>query len=241
MKYKVQLAQLTSYIVRATPVMWKQQMVFYALLQSEWLSNCLRAVYSVKLYVKKEDTLKCLQLWRQNNRVIIFFILVWALGWLMSQVQTAFSQANHLPFWATLLSSDKTKHKLEERVSESHNGILTRSLLRANFLWWEWVNPNFEFVHPFPWTSLCLHKISVSSLLTAVKNQVTGNFILNEKSEDAKSKTFIENGLQWEYSIEGERETLKTTGPLHEGIIVLVSVSSKFSELPFVLPNFCLF
>uniref|UniRef100_A0A669CRC2 ADAM metallopeptidase with thrombospondin type 1 motif 14 n=1 Tax=Oreochromis niloticus TaxID=8128 RepID=A0A669CRC2_ORENI len=53
-------------------------------------------------------------------------------------------------------------------------------------------------------------------------NQVTGNFILNEKSEDAKSKTFIENGLQWEYSIEGERETLKTTGPLHEGIIVLI-------------------
>lgn len=170
-----------------------------------------------------------------------FFILVWALGWLMSQVQTAFSQENHLPFWATRLSSDKTKHKLEELVSESHNGILTRSLLRANFLWWEWVNPNFEFVHPFPWTSLCLHKISVSSLLTAVKNQVTGNFILNEKSEDAKSKTFIENGLQWEYSIEGERETLKTTGPLHEGIIVLVSVSSKFSELQFVLPNFCLF
>lgn len=31
MKYKVQLAQLTGYIVRATPVMWKQQMVFLCL------------------------------------------------------------------------------------------------------------------------------------------------------------------------------------------------------------------
>lgn len=58
---------------------------------------------------------------------------------------------------------------------------------------------------------------------SAVKNKVTGHFILNEKSEDAKSKTFIENGLQWEYTIDGERETLKTTGPLHEGIVVLVS------------------
>lgn len=61
------------------------------------------------------------------------------------------------------------------------------------------------------------------SLLTAVKNQVTGNFILNAKSEDAESKNFLETGLQWEYSIDGEKETLKTSGPLHEGIVVLVS------------------
>lgn len=60
-------------------------------------------------------------------------------------------------------------------------------------------------------------------LLTAVKNQVTGNFILNAKSEDAESKTFIENGLQWDYTMEGQKETLKTSGPLHEGIVVLVS------------------
>lgn len=61
------------------------------------------------------------------------------------------------------------------------------------------------------------------SLLTAVKNQVTGNFILNAKSEDAETKTFIENGLLWEYSNNADKETLKTSGPLHEGIVVLVS------------------
>uniref|UniRef100_A0A665X722 ADAM metallopeptidase with thrombospondin type 1 motif, 14 n=1 Tax=Echeneis naucrates TaxID=173247 RepID=A0A665X722_ECHNA len=61
-----------------------------------------------------------------------------------------------------------------------------------------------------------------SSHHLTVKNQVTGNFIMNAKSEDAESKTFIENGLQWEYTMEGEKETLKTTGPLHEGIVVLV-------------------
>uniref|UniRef100_A0A671XVK1 ADAM metallopeptidase with thrombospondin type 1 motif 14 n=1 Tax=Sparus aurata TaxID=8175 RepID=A0A671XVK1_SPAAU len=55
-----------------------------------------------------------------------------------------------------------------------------------------------------------------------VKNQVTGNFILNAKSEDAESRTFIENGLQWEYTIDAAKETLKTSGPLHEGIVVLV-------------------
>ncbi|XP_070782832.1 A disintegrin and metalloproteinase with thrombospondin motifs 3 [Enoplosus armatus] len=69
---------------------------------------------------------------------------------------------------------------------------------------------------------IVIEENETSPHIIAVKNQVTGNFILNSKSEDAESKTFIENGLQWEYTVEGEKETLKTTGPLHEGIIVLV-------------------
>lgn len=58
-----------------------------------------------------------------------------------------------------------------------------------------------------------------------MKNQVTGSIILNAENENAESKTFIENGLEWEYSLDGEKETLKTTGPLHEGIVVFVSSS----------------
>ncbi|XP_061565344.1 A disintegrin and metalloproteinase with thrombospondin motifs 14 isoform X2 [Cololabis saira] len=69
---------------------------------------------------------------------------------------------------------------------------------------------------------IVIEENETSPHIIAVKNQVTGNFILNEKSEEAESKTFIENGLQWEYSIDGQKETLKTTGPLHEGIVVLV-------------------
>ncbi|CAB1416750.1 unnamed protein product [Pleuronectes platessa] len=69
---------------------------------------------------------------------------------------------------------------------------------------------------------IVIEENDTSPHIIAVKNQVTGNFILNAKSEDAESKTFIENGLQWEYSMADEKETLKTTGPLHEGIIVLV-------------------
>ena len=68
-----------------------------------------------------------------------------------------------------------------------------------------------------------------------MKNQVTGNFILNAKSEDAESKTFIENGLQWEYSRDGEKETLKTIGPLHEGIVVLVSGTASSTLYVFFL------
>uniref|UniRef100_A0A8C6WQ17 ADAM metallopeptidase with thrombospondin type 1 motif, 14 n=1 Tax=Neogobius melanostomus TaxID=47308 RepID=A0A8C6WQ17_9GOBI len=69
---------------------------------------------------------------------------------------------------------------------------------------------------------IVIEENETSPHLIAVKNQVTGNFILNAKSEEAVARTFIENGLEWEYSIDGKKETLKTSGPLHEGIIVLV-------------------
>lgn len=58
----------------------------------------------------------------------------------------------------------------------------------------------------------------------AVKNQATGNFILNAKGKEAKSQVFIEMGLEWEYTVERGKESLKTSGPLHEAISVLVSL-----------------
>lgn len=54
--------------------------------------------------------------------------------------------------------------------------------------------------------------------------------MLNAKSEDAETKTFIENGLLWEYSNDADKETLKTSGPLHEGIVVLVSGTGSNSR-----------
>ncbi|XP_072484791.1 A disintegrin and metalloproteinase with thrombospondin motifs 14 isoform X1 [Notamacropus eugenii] len=56
----------------------------------------------------------------------------------------------------------------------------------------------------------------------AVKNKVTGNFILNPKGKEVENRTFIEMGLEWEYSVEGSKEALKTSGPLPEAITVLV-------------------
>eukprot|EP00079_Xenopus_tropicalis_P027896 XP_012822312.1 PREDICTED: A disintegrin and metalloproteinase with thrombospondin motifs 14 isoform X1 [Xenopus tropicalis] len=56
----------------------------------------------------------------------------------------------------------------------------------------------------------------------AIKNQASGNPILNVKGVEGKSKTFIELGLDWDYTIEDGKETVKTIGPLHEPIVVLV-------------------
>lgn len=57
----------------------------------------------------------------------------------------------------------------------------------------------------------------------AVKNQVTGNFVLNPKGKEDTSRTFTAMGLEWEYTVEDAKESLKTSGPLPEAIAVLVS------------------
>uniref|UniRef100_H3B101 ADAM metallopeptidase with thrombospondin type 1 motif 14 n=1 Tax=Latimeria chalumnae TaxID=7897 RepID=H3B101_LATCH len=56
----------------------------------------------------------------------------------------------------------------------------------------------------------------------SVKNQATGNVILNAKAEHSKPRSFLEMGLEWEYTIEDGKESLKTSGPLHEAIVILV-------------------
>ncbi|KAH0516852.1 A disintegrin and metalloproteinase with thrombospondin motifs 14 [Microtus ochrogaster] len=56
----------------------------------------------------------------------------------------------------------------------------------------------------------------------AVKNHVTGSFILNPKGKEASSRTFTALGLEWEHAAEETKDSLKTSGPLPEAIAVLV-------------------
>ncbi|RXN03519.1 A disintegrin and metallo ase with thrombospondin motifs 3 [Labeo rohita] len=56
----------------------------------------------------------------------------------------------------------------------------------------------------------------------AIKNQATGHYILNGKGEDARSRRFIEMGVEWDYLIEDDVETLHTDGPLHDAVVVLI-------------------
>ncbi|XP_030045205.1 A disintegrin and metalloproteinase with thrombospondin motifs 14-like, partial [Microcaecilia unicolor] len=61
-----------------------------------------------------------------------------------------------------------------------------------------------------------------SNYSIALKNQAQGNYILGAKGQDANPKTFIELGLEWEYSIDDGKESLKTSGPLHATVVVLI-------------------
>uniref|UniRef100_A0ABM5G109 A disintegrin and metalloproteinase with thrombospondin motifs 14 isoform X2 n=1 Tax=Pogona vitticeps TaxID=103695 RepID=A0ABM5G109_9SAUR len=64
----------------------------------------------------------------------------------------------------------------------------------------------------------------------AVKNQASGNFIFNPKGKDVKGNTFLAMGLEWEYTVENGKESLKTSGPLHEAISVLAIPQEEDSK-----------
>lgn len=69
-------------------------------------------------------------------------------------------------------------------------------------------------------------KFSNKWLVLAIKNQATGHYILNGKGEEARSRTFIDLGVEWNYIIEDDVETLHTEGPLHDAVVVLVTTYS---------------
>ncbi|XP_042624120.1 A disintegrin and metalloproteinase with thrombospondin motifs 14 isoform X1 [Cyprinus carpio] len=78
---------------------------------------------------------------------------------------------------------------------------------------------------------IVIEENETSPHVIAVKNQVTGSFILNAKGEEITSKTFIENGLEWEYSLANAKESLKTVGPLHEAIVVLIVPQAEDTKI----------
>ena len=67
--------------------------------------------------------------------------------------------------------------------------------------------------------------------VAAVKNQATGHYILNGKGEEAGSRTFIDLGVEWEYQVEADVETLHTDGPLHDPVVVLVRSPQRYYQI----------
>ncbi|XP_060693178.1 A disintegrin and metalloproteinase with thrombospondin motifs 2-like [Hemiscyllium ocellatum] len=69
---------------------------------------------------------------------------------------------------------------------------------------------------------LSVQELSASPHFIVIKNQATGNFILNGEDDLPDTKTFIDMGLLWEYTNNDDKESLQTIGPLREGIVVLM-------------------
>ncbi|XP_056089326.1 A disintegrin and metalloproteinase with thrombospondin motifs 3 isoform X3 [Rhinichthys klamathensis goyatoka] len=78
------------------------------------------------------------------------------------------------------------------------------------------------FLLPKGARNIYLNETEDSRNVMAIKNQATGHYILNGKGEDARSRRFIEIGVEWDYLIEDDVETLYTDGPLHDAIVVLI-------------------
>lgn len=93
-------------------------------------------------------------------------------------------------------------------------GTFTRTPKKAGYLKMFLIPPGARHV--------IIQEHEASPQILAIKNQATGHYILNGKGEEAKSKSFIDLGVEWDYIIEDDVETLHTDGPLHDAVVVLI-------------------
>uniref|UniRef100_A0A673NGX1 A disintegrin and metalloproteinase with thrombospondin motifs 3-like n=1 Tax=Sinocyclocheilus rhinocerous TaxID=307959 RepID=A0A673NGX1_9TELE len=93
-------------------------------------------------------------------------------------------------------------------------GTFTRVPKKAGYLKMFLIPPGARHV--------IIQEHEASPQILAIKNQATGHYILNGKGEDARSRRFIEMGVEWDYLIEDDVETLHTDGPLHDAVVVLI-------------------
>ncbi|KAG1937220.1 A disintegrin and metalloproteinase with thrombospondin motifs [Pimephales promelas] len=93
-------------------------------------------------------------------------------------------------------------------------GTFTRVPKKAGYLKMFLIPPGARHV--------IIQEHEASPQILAIKNQATGHYILNGKGEVARSRRFIEIGVEWDYLIEDDVETLYTDGPLHDAIVVLI-------------------
>ncbi|XP_035235603.1 A disintegrin and metalloproteinase with thrombospondin motifs 3 [Anguilla anguilla] len=93
-------------------------------------------------------------------------------------------------------------------------GTFTRTPKKAGFLKMFLIPPGARHV--------IIQEHEASPHILAIKNQATGHYILNGKGEEAKSKNFIDLGVEWDYIIEDDVETVHTDGPLHDAVVVLI-------------------
>ncbi|XP_026884315.2 A disintegrin and metalloproteinase with thrombospondin motifs 3 [Electrophorus electricus] len=93
-------------------------------------------------------------------------------------------------------------------------GTFTRTPKKAGYIKMFLIPPGARHV--------IIQEHEASPHILAVKNQATGHYILNGKGEDVRSRSFIDLGVEWDYIIEDEVETLHTDGPLHDAVIVLI-------------------
>uniref|UniRef100_A0A667YB76 ADAM metallopeptidase with thrombospondin type 1 motif, 3 n=1 Tax=Myripristis murdjan TaxID=586833 RepID=A0A667YB76_9TELE len=93
-------------------------------------------------------------------------------------------------------------------------GTFTRTPKKAGYLKMFLIPPGARHV--------VIQEHEASPQILAIKNQATGHYILNGKGEEAKSKSFIDLGVEWDYIIEDDVETVHTDGPLHDAVVVLI-------------------
>ncbi|KAG7257711.1 hypothetical protein CRUP_021764 [Coryphaenoides rupestris] len=71
---------------------------------------------------------------------------------------------------------------------------------------------------------LLIQELRATAHTLAVKNLASGMFFLTGECDYPESGSVIEKGVEWEYGIDHDKETLQTTGPLTHGVLIMMQL-----------------
>ncbi|KAL6479830.1 hypothetical protein MHYP_G00108630 [Metynnis hypsauchen] len=69
---------------------------------------------------------------------------------------------------------------------------------------------------------LLIQELNGTTHILAVKNKATGDFFLNSHGDYPETRSIIEKGLEWEYENKNNKDTIQTSGPLKNDVVIMI-------------------
>uniref|UniRef100_A0A8C1ZF26 ADAM metallopeptidase with thrombospondin type 1 motif, 2 n=1 Tax=Cyprinus carpio TaxID=7962 RepID=A0A8C1ZF26_CYPCA len=69
---------------------------------------------------------------------------------------------------------------------------------------------------------LFIQELNGTTHILAVRNKASGDFFLNAHEDYPETRSVIEKGLEWEYENKNNKDTIQTSGPLKNDVVVMV-------------------
>uniref|UniRef100_A0A8C1V3F2 A disintegrin and metalloproteinase with thrombospondin motifs 2-like n=1 Tax=Cyprinus carpio TaxID=7962 RepID=A0A8C1V3F2_CYPCA len=68
---------------------------------------------------------------------------------------------------------------------------------------------------------LLIQELNGTTHILAVRNKASGDFFLNARGDYPETRSVIEKGLEWEYENKNNKDTIQTSGPLKNDVVVM--------------------
>ncbi|RXN12543.1 A disintegrin and metallo ase with thrombospondin motifs 2-like protein [Labeo rohita] len=69
---------------------------------------------------------------------------------------------------------------------------------------------------------LFIQELNGTTHILAVRNKASGDFFLNAHGDYPETRSVIEKGLEWEYENKNNKDTIQTSGPLKNDVVVMI-------------------
>uniref|UniRef100_A0A671SK74 ADAM metallopeptidase with thrombospondin type 1 motif 2 n=1 Tax=Sinocyclocheilus anshuiensis TaxID=1608454 RepID=A0A671SK74_9TELE len=74
---------------------------------------------------------------------------------------------------------------------------------------------------------LLIQELNGTTHILAVRNKASGDFFLNAYGDYPETRSVIEKGLEWEYENKNNKDTIQTSGPLKNDVVIRMHGSAK--------------